>query len=165
MRWRVVIVMIVVAASCKKGRERSDDEAARAMALGAIADIKQAIATAKTRLGTPDARQGLVRCASVAAIRLELRDTPFHDLATELDRLCDVELPTAELVAALALTAEDPARCQTLELGPQLELLGKSQLPETTQAIARFRETCPLAPVAHDGSGAAVPGRALGGHP
>ena len=72
-RWLVVLIVI---ASCKKGRDRGDDEAARAMALGAIADIKQAIATAKTRIGTPDEPQGMARCASVQHTRLELRDTP-----------------------------------------------------------------------------------------
>ncbi|HEY5935356.1 MAG TPA: hypothetical protein VIU61_11990, partial [Kofleriaceae bacterium] len=125
------------------------DEAARAMALGAIADIKQAIATAKTRVGTPDEPQGMVRCASVQPTRLELRDTPFHELATELDRLCDVELPTAELVAALALVEQDPQRCQTAKVGPQLELLAKSLLSETTAAVARFRALCP-APIVAD---------------
>ena len=145
-RWLVVLIVI---ASCKKGRDRTDDEAARAMALGAIADIKQAIATAKTRLGTPDEPQGMARCASVQHIRLELHDTPFHDLATELERLCDVELPTAELVAALALVESDPKQCQSVKLGPQLELLAKSPLAETTAAVARFRALCP-APIVAD---------------
>jgi len=149
MRWGAIVICVLVIGSCKKGRERSDDEAARAMALGAIADIKQAIASAKTRLGTLDGLQGMARCASVASIRLELRDTPFHELATELDRLCDVELPTAELTAALALVEQDPARCQTLQIGQQLQVLEKSPLPETTSAIARFREKCP-APIASD---------------
>jgi len=149
MRWRQIAICVLVIASCKKGRERSDDEVTRAMALGAIHDIKQAIASAKTRLGTPDAQQGMARCASVASTRLELRDTPFLALMVELDQLCDVDLPTAELTAALALVDQDPARCQTLQLGQQLQVLEKSPLPETTSAIARFREKCP-APIASD---------------
>jgi hypothetical protein len=149
MRWRRIAMCVLVIASCKKGRDRGDDEVTRSMALGAINDIKQAIASAKTRIGTPDARQGMARCTSVASTRLELRDTPFHELATELDRLCDVELPTAELTAALAILDEDPTRCQTLQLGQQLELLEKAPLPGTTAAIARFREKCP-APIASD---------------
>jgi hypothetical protein len=142
-RW---LVLLIVIASCKKGRDRGDDEVTRAMALGAIYDIKQAIASAKTRLGTPDAAQGMARCASVASTRLELRDIrdiQFHELATELDRLCDVELPTAELTAALALIDQDPAACQKLAIDQQLQLLEKAPLPETTTAIARFREKCP----------------------
>lgn len=139
-RWLVVLVVI---ASCKKGRDRTDDEAARAMALGAIGDLKQAIATAKTRIGTPDAQQGMVRCASVQPTRLELRDTPFHDLATELDRLCDVELPTAELTAALALVEQDAAACTKLQLGPQLELLAKSPKAETAALVSKYRALCP----------------------
>ena len=139
-RWLVVLIVI---ASCKKARDRTDDEVARAMALGAIGDVKQSIATAKTRIGTRDAQEGMVRCASVQPTRLELRDTPFHDLASELDRLCDVELPTAELTAASALVEQDPAACAKLQLGPQLELLAKSPLSETQAAVSRFRTLCP----------------------
>jgi len=143
--WLGLCVAIAIVASCKK-RDRGDDEAARAMALGALADIKQAIATAKTRLGTPDGPQGMARCASVASIRLDLRETPYHQLATELEQLCDVELPATELAAAVALLDDDPARCAAFPLEPQIALLEKSRpSPETQALVERYRKHCPTA--------------------
>ena len=160
MRWRVLGLGVVLAVtSCRKAAERGEDEVTRAMALGAIADLERAVATAATRAGTPDGGEGVVRCASLATTRNDLRETPYRDLADRLDRLCDGDVPAAELTAALALIEAEPARCATLAMTKQLELLAGAPAPEHRDLVTRYRARCPsqLPPVPDHGADGAVP--------
>ncbi|MEJ7597442.1 MAG: hypothetical protein WKG01_05990 [Kofleriaceae bacterium] len=167
MRW--LVPGIVVIASCRKGVDRREDEVTRAMALGSIADVDRAIATAATRVGTTDGAQGLARCASVAVTRNDLHETPYRDLAGKLDQLCDTDLPAAELTAALALVEAEPTRCAALAMGPQLQLLAQATAPKIRAPVARYLVLCPTtitSPAIPDhGADGAVPERALGRDP
>ena len=165
MTVKCAIVIALFAIGCNELPPPKDYglELARSIATEALVDIQKALQVEQSRTATPDPTEdgarraagvhdsGFGSCAVASAVLTQLREAG-SPLAGAIDRLCNYDLPLAELSATVATVEADkmmddrgrPTSCWWFWIDSAHERLSKpGTLDPTVEAlVSRYRARC-----------------------